>query len=651
MKDLVQEVKYLFKRIGSQQFYLILLVLFITYLAKVIYLKESYAWGGWSPVDWTARVLKPQNFASDFPSGVENYRHSLVMWVYPFLEKYFSVPAMVSVYISVFIEMVLTCAIFIKLYDMFTPKEPKSGLDSFAFLILCALVLSSSARYANAGFFPQPFFAGLYYSYADWFRGLAIIFCLTRKPLLAGISITLAYTIHPGLALQAGLLCALFVILSYRDFIKLKQTYLGIFIASVLLIAWTYINFDFQTVNSAGIPKKDWIELTRLMNFHWYPVSAGMFSDLFQDTFIPLISLFLSSFFICLAFKDYRYITVPTLILVLSLTLFGWFNAEFIESQTLIKISFQRSTNLLYFIFLPLLIYWLLQSFKSGDFFTKSLCLSLLASLFLQNGLPILPLVLLYLLTSAALKPGISKKLKPLFLIVTFLAIIAQHWTTASALISPAIFGSITTNIILVGSLAFLLIQNNMSQMSYLSKLTPAKIVVIFTLVLASIWSFQRLPRARELEKSRSFLQTQLWAKEHTPYNALFFVDPTILYGWRDFSDRSSFGNLREWVHTSWLYTSTESVYREGLKRFGILGIDLKPYLNQKPIRQSNYFVILDQALANFYNLPAEKINQVSSEYGISYLVLQQEHIHQKYNWPKAYENDDFVVYKMNSLN
>ena len=59
-------------------------------------------------------------------------------------------------------------------------------------------------------------------------------------------------------------------------------------------------------------------------------------------------------------------------------------------------------------------------------------------------------------------------------------------------------------------------------------------------------------------------------------------VDPAIYYGWREFSQRSSFGNLREWTY-NWANSNDYATYQEGMKRFGEFGVALEPYLHFSP--------------------------------------------------------------------
>jgi hypothetical protein len=151
---------------------------------------------------------------------------------------------------------------------------------------------------------------------------------------------------------------------------------------------------------------------------------------------------------------------------------------------------------------------------------------------------------------------------------------------------------------------------------------------------------------ALPLEKrtmAKAYKEVQLWAKNNTPPNTLFMVDPTIYYGWRDFSQRSSFGNLREWLHTSWLYDSRPEVYREGMRRFREFGIDAEPFLRwQRPLDGGR--AMERKVREVFYNAPDAWRVSVAEKYNIDYIVLKKALKASVNSLPTTYQNEEFIV-------
>ena len=75
-------------------------------------------------------------------------------------------------------------------------------------------------------------------------------------------------------------------------------------------------------------------------------------------------------------------------------------------------------------------------------------------------------------------------------------------------------------------------------------------------------------------ERSSAYNETQVWAKINTRKDALFMIDPNF-DGWRDVSQRASFGTANEWLHKAWLYDSDFKLFIEGQRRATLLNIDV----------------------------------------------------------------------------
>jgi hypothetical protein len=170
--------------------------------------------------------------------------------------------------------------------------------------------------------------------------------------------------------------------------------------------------------------------------------------------------------------------------------------------------------------------------------------------------------------------------------------------------------------------------------------------VVILVIPLTLRWAPTVNHGVSEKPVGVAYLNAQLWAKENTVPAALFMVDPTIYYGWRDFSQRSSFGNLREWLHTSWLYDSKKGNYEEGLRRTSEFGITASDYVHEAP--PLNGFSKIHKDIGDrFYSYDADWFRQISKKYLIDYVVMKKENIKDRLPLPVAYENNFFVIYKL----
>ena len=144
-----------------------------------------------------------------------------------------------------------------------------------------------------------------------------------------------------------------------------------------------------------------------------------------------------------------------------------------------------------------------------------------------------------------------------------------------------------------------------------------------------------------------SYLDAQRWAKGNTSEQSMFMVAPTISYGWRDFSERSSFGNLREWLHTSWLYDSRADRYRAGLQRFAEFGIELDPYIELSVSNLEGYRKLNADIGKRFYDLDEEWFSSMRQRYSVSYVVMRKDRLVRDYSFDRVFENQHFVIFDL----
>ena len=120
--------------------------------------------------------------------------------------------------------------------------------------------------------------------------------------------------------------------------------------------------------------------------------------------------------------------------------------------------------------------------------------------------------------------------------------------------------------------------------------------------------------------------------------------DPTIYYGWRDYSRRSSFGNLREWLHTTWIYDSSFERYQEGMRRFKEFNIDIGQYLHAKP-PLSTMRRLHNVVKQRYYTASDEWRLGLAQRYGIDYFVFRRKEMVNPSRLPMVYENQHIVIH------
>jgi hypothetical protein len=127
--------------------------------------------------------------------------------------------------------------------------------------------------------------------------------------------------------------------------------------------------------------------------------------------------------------------------------------------------------------------------------------------------------------------------------------------------------------------------------------------------------------------------------------------DPSHHYGWRDFSERSSFGNLREWGYCAIAYTPTFEVGLDGVERMREFGIDIEKITEEdlRHWKSSIYGRKLQKDIrSTFYHMEEERIKGLARKYKIDYIVMNKKYQKAELSaFNLAYENEDFIVYSV----
>lgn len=159
----------------------------------------------------------------------------------------------------------------------------------------------------------------------------------------------------------------------------------------------------------------------------------------------------------------------------------------------------------------------------------------------------------------------------------------------------------------------------------------------VFSLLIAvkvGLW----YPGIYIFAKKDASYDVQMWARTHTPKDAIFITPPTpwIFYDleWRVVSERSTVTHLGELAeaafspdYIAYWKPRFESVAPGALEKFrGDV------FENKKIVTQA------------YYDLSANDLNRIAQKYGASYLVVEKPH---EYNFQEVFENSGYRVYKI----
>jgi hypothetical protein len=158
----------------------------------------------------------------------------------------------------------------------------------------------------------------------------------------------------------------------------------------------------------------------------------------------------------------------------------------------------------------------------------------------------------------------------------------------------------------------------------------------IYGCIVSGIWS----PGYHLYEPRTFWTQTQDWARNNTPVDAMFITPPEILShyipDWRTFSERGTLATLVEifeFPHPDYFPYWQE--------RFEALAPGAIDRFN------GNYLDTFTFTRDAYYSLKPEDYLRIAQKYKIRYLVIEKPHLQP---FPVVYENELFAVYDLQSV-
>jgi hypothetical protein len=609
------------------------------------------ALGGWSPIDWVAHQVQPENFKLDFSSGIAAYQMSSFMQIYVLLGKNgVDIAALVPWVIR--FEVVFLGVAAAVLFRTLVPQA-----SSVAMTIFAMLIVEGSVRDMDLARFSGGFYQGLFYNVVDGLSLLGLAAIFKGRIIVAALLLGLGFTVHPTIAGMACLFVTPYVLLSFRRF-SFSRWLIAATIFLVITGAWITHKILLAEVTSGLIPSDQWLELVRMFSYHWFPVDIGVFTRLHERYILPLLCLIsLAILYLPIVIKGrLERIGIAVgmgLLVVLAFT--GVLFSEFSTEPLLIKLALHRASSMLILVSMLIVVAGLTCEIFNGKLLEAALGGALLFSPLLLSGSSAFPVfATMAFLAIYSVRAYVDEHTETFYfsvisLILLFIVVTIYYLIGISKISAYLVWPNfwIVVLIFLCVAIIRCVYESRSSRSLYIGLILSS--CLLGALMYLGVTSIERKAAIsiERKELASDYMQAQYWARSNTPSGSLFMVDPTIYYGWRDFSQRSSFGNLREWLHTGWLYDSQLAVYEEGLKRFNEFGIDIEPY---KKIRPSidGYHKLSDDLRRDFYLKDRDWFNGISRQYGVEYLVLQKKFKTQNLQFEIVFQNNLFVIYRLN---
>ncbi len=658
---------------------IILFVVLVSYyyVSKNIDLKLAF--DGFGPHDYVSQKMNPENYIKNTPNFIGTYDNSLVTYSYYFLKKYLNVDVSLSVQLIMLLQSFLFAGACVFLINtLFNSRL----LSIFSLLII---MLSGAAGldlarfgYGYASFLTFP----LYYSSAIALGLFAISLYLLEKNFLCFVCLSLAMLVHQNISLFFFAFIMMYIFCDI-NILKNKWFLSGVGLYSAVLIFHTYQTVVKYNVSIDGMPFEKWHELTRIFCMHWYPFVWNAFSETSFKYFLPsLIILF--SFFISLNAVNLSLLKNKKIIMGMLacflMSVAGVIVSEYVPSATLIKISIHRASGIATFIAVVFILHYLFRKIKDGGIVEKILAVICTVSMFVSSpGISVLPIICLSIVDLKCGKFGPivlgNYRLKKIFMAVVYILLIALTCISLMNIANLDFLSAVSKS-----SLSFLKYFNPSAKIDYLIKggsLIDSKVLYVLLAVgVSMIVSYKiKITDGRkyilfmipiimfcfiksysinyykwhnsEYSQSKDFYDAQIWSKNNTGNESLFMIDPSHCYGWRDFSQRSSLGNIREWLWFPIAYVFDSKAFENGSMLSSDFGVDIEKYLKSNQKKDAKMYTEIRNIVGKeFYKFSEESLKQLCLKYSADYIVMENKKITNDYRFIIVYQNNTYRIYK-----
>lgn len=175
--------------------------------------------------------------------------------------------------------------------------------------------------------------------------------------------------------------------------------------------------------------------------------------------------------------------------------------------------------------------------------------------------------------------------------------------------------------------------------------ITAALAVIPVVLVLGtSALANPRPVSGAKAQVATDLIDTASWARGNTAKDAIFMLPfDDYGFGWTMFSERSSAGKPREWLHYAFLYSRSQTVMDEGTRRAELLGIDVDVWLRDHP--QLGVGVALVNELTERFNrLTDRSIARLGDQLDVDYYIFDRSVSRDLGCFKIVHENQSFEI-------
>ena len=609
------------------------------------------AWRGFMVVEYANSVLFPENYTLNYPGGASSIGKSTIIWVYPFLAEKFGIAPFTTMKFVMAIEVVALIFGGAILTRVLVKKTSPAS-----YVLLTLILLASAGRQIDLARFGSNFFVGQFYIFADVLRILALCAFIERRYFLSLILLCLGFTVHPSMTVLTLPVLFAFALVDKRVLMSIKPWLAGI-VFSAFSVIWFILFIAPDGSIATTFPDAQFFTYSRLFNSHWYIADLGMVLEKPSKVLLPFMSVVIVGLEALRRTKTIDALRKQQILagvgMVIVVSLFGLYASEWELHTAIVKISPQRISSFVGILLLPFIVHRLFEDLKEQHYGFLLMGLAIVLSAFIQSA-PY-PIALAFLYASPTYLAFFRGERRTEFdwaiIIASLMPVIllGLHWGAGHTESVSSYFGKIG----LFGLAVFGGVLAHSKDWKTRSYVLTNRVSTLLVLVITTffMWNgYLWLERTYTLNAAtrsagKGYLAAQLWANSNTKNTALFMTDPCILYGWRDFSNRSSWGTYQEFLKTSWLYASHYPNFQEGLRRAKVLGIDAEKMLKETPNKLlQNASNACSIARKTYYSADITWLKQVSMDYGVDYFIFLKQHTLIDLLYSPVYENEILFI-------